>query len=85
MSWSESDSEHFIDGGRYFVPEREAQIETICAAIPPLVDAGHIVELCCGEGLLTRALLERFPAATVLALDGSRTMLDSARGAGAAT
>ena len=79
MSWSEGDSEHFIDEGRYFVPERETQIETICAAIPPLEGAGHIVELCCGEGLLTRALLERFPAATVLALDGSQTMLDSAR------
>ncbi len=85
MSWSESDSEHFIDEGRYFVPERETQIETICTAIPPLEGAGHIVELCCGEGLLTRALLERFPAATVLALDGSQTMLDSARGAGTAT
>jgi tRNA (cmo5U34)-methyltransferase len=79
MSWTEADSELFIDEGRYFVPERETQIETICAAIPPLEGPGHIVELCCGEGLLTRALLERFPEASVLALDGSQTMLDSAR------
>jgi hypothetical protein len=46
MSWTEDDSAHFIDEGKYFVPEREAQIATICAAIPPLAGAGHIVELC---------------------------------------
>ncbi len=55
MSWTEDDSAHFIDEGKYFVPERAAQIATNCAAIPPLAGAGHIVELCSGEGLLTRA------------------------------
>jgi tRNA (cmo5U34)-methyltransferase len=77
MTWSESDSELFIDQGRYFVPERERQIETICDLIPALVGPGHIMELCCGEGLLTWALLERFPSATVYALDGSPKMLQS--------
>lgn len=79
MSWSEADSQLFIDEGRYFVPERETQIETICAAIPPLGGPGLILELCCGEGLLSRALLERFPGATVRAYDGSPKMLESAR------
>jgi tRNA (cmo5U34)-methyltransferase len=77
MIWSESDSELFIDQGRYFVPERELQIQTICDLIPALVGPGHIMELCCGEGLLTRALLDRFPSATVHALDGSPKMLQS--------
>jgi tRNA (cmo5U34)-methyltransferase len=79
MSWSEDDSQLFIDEGAYFVPEREAQIATICAAVPPLDGPGHLVELCCGEGLLSRALLERFPAATVHAFDGSPRMLEAAR------
>lgn len=79
MTWTEDDSELFIDEGRYFVPEREAQIATICAAIPPLSGAGHIVELCSGEGLLTRALLERFPEARLHALDGSPKMLEATR------
>jgi len=48
MSWSEDDSAHFIDEGKYFVPEREAQIATICAAIPPLAGAGHRREGPCG-------------------------------------
>lgn len=84
MSWTEDDSELFIDEGAYFVPEREAQIATICAAIPPMDGEGHLIELCCGEGLLTRALLERFPRATVHAFDGSPKMLESTRRAAGA-
>jgi len=79
MSWSEDDSRLFVDEGAYFVPEREAQMATICAAVPPLDGPGHLIELCCGEGLLSRALLERFPAATVHAFDGSPRMLEAAR------
>ena len=70
---------HFIDEGKYFVPEREAQLATICAAIPPLAGAGHIVELCSGEGILTRALLERFAEARLHAFDGSPKMLEATR------
>jgi tRNA (cmo5U34)-methyltransferase len=77
MTWSESDSQLFLDQGRTFVPERELQIETICDLIPALEGPGHIMELCCGEGLLTRALLDHFPSATVHALDGSPKMLES--------
>ena len=69
--WSEADSENFIDYGRYYVPEREQQIETICSLIPDTPPPSHVVELCCGEGLLSHALLERLPNATVHAFDGS--------------
>ena len=79
MTWSEADSAHFIDEGKYFVPERELQIEIICDLIPPADDAALLVELCSGQGLLTRALLETFPRARVLAFDGSPTMLASTR------
>lgn len=83
-TWSETDSDAFIEYGRYFVPERETQIETICDVIPPAEGAIHLVELCCGEGLLSHALLERFPAATVHAFDGSPAMLQRARETNAA-
>ena len=74
-SWSEEDSETFIDFGRYYVPEREQQIETICGLIPDVPPPSHVVELCCGEGLLSHALLDRLPNATVHAYDGSPKML----------
>ncbi len=77
--WDEQSSKLFMDFGRYFVPEREQQIQIICDLIPPLDDAFHILELCSGEGLLAGALLERFPQATVHAFDGSVEMLQESK------
>lgn len=76
--WDEASSQTFIDFGRYFVPERETQMQTICDLVPASSDPFHMLELCCGEGLLSAALLERFPQATVHGYDGSVTMLDRA-------
>jgi tRNA (cmo5U34)-methyltransferase len=76
--WDEHDSHDFIDLGRFFVPGREEQIAAVLDMIPDPGD-GLLVDLCCGEGLLSRALLERFPRARVLAMDLSPAMLEQAR------
>ena len=76
--WDETDSRQFLALGRFFVPEREEQIATIAAVIPEPGD-GLLVDLSCGEGLLSLALLERFPRARVLGLDLSPAMLEQAR------
>jgi SAM-dependent methyltransferase len=73
--WDEESSQRFIDYGRYFVPERELQIRTICDLIPPCAGPFHVLELCSGEGLLAGALLERFPGCIVHGFDGSAAML----------
>jgi tRNA (cmo5U34)-methyltransferase len=78
-NWSEQASQIFIDYGRYFVPDRELQIEAFCDLIPARTQPFNILELCCGEGLLAGALLERFSACTVYGFDGSPAMLDRAR------
>jgi len=75
--WSEDDSQHFIDYGAYFVPEREVQIDTIVSVIPEPQGPCHMVELCSGEGLLAEALAARFKDATIHAYDGSEAMLAS--------
>ncbi len=77
--WDESSSQKFIDYGRYFVPDRERQLKTIVDLVPLLDQPGTIFELCCGEGLLAEALLERFPACTVYGFDGSPEMLQQAQ------
>lgn len=77
-AWEETDSREFLALGRFFVPEREEQIATIAAMIPDPGD-GLLVDLCCGEGLISRALLERFPRARVVAMDLSPAMLEQAR------
>ena len=78
--WDEHDSHDFIDLGRFFVPDREEQVAAVLDMVPDPGD-GLLVDLCCGEGLLSRALLERFPRARVLAMDLSSAMLEHARAA----
>jgi ubiquinone/menaquinone biosynthesis C-methylase UbiE len=79
--WQEADSETFVEYGSYFIPEREVQTDVICSLIPPVSGEGRMLDLCCGEGVLTYALLERFPNSHVFGYDGSQTMLDTARAA----
>ncbi|HTG33236.1 MAG TPA: methyltransferase domain-containing protein [Thermoanaerobaculia bacterium] len=76
--WDEHDSHDFIDLGRFFVPDREEQVAAVLDMVPDPGD-GLLVDLCCGEGLLSRALLERFPRARVLAMDLSPAMLEHTR------
>lgn len=78
-SWQESDSQEFLDYGRYFVPQREYQLQTIADLIPPPNNAAHILELSCGEGLLAETLLNRFPTITLHGYDLSPTMLQQAQ------
>jgi tRNA (cmo5U34)-methyltransferase len=77
--WQEEDSQTFIDYGRYFIPERETQIDIICSLIPAAPGQQHILDLCCGEGVLAGALLEHLPEYHVYGLDGSPTMLERAQ------
>src|ERR1700704_3167018 len=81
--WDEADSREFIDSGRLFVPDREEQIATVLDLIPEIPEPGEglLVDLCCGAGPLTAALLERFPRARVVAMDLSPTMLEHVRSA----
>ena len=78
-TWNEDNSQTFLDYGRYFVPDREHQIATICQLIPLRQHPFNVLELCCGEGALAAALLERFPTCTVYGFDGSRDMLQQAQ------
>jgi tRNA (cmo5U34)-methyltransferase len=78
-AWDEDNSRTFLDYGRYFVPERDRQLRIIADLIPPPPAGATLVELCSGEGLLSRALLERFRDCRVLALDGSSEMRNSTR------
>jgi tRNA (cmo5U34)-methyltransferase len=78
-SWDENLSQLFVDYGRYFVPERERQIEMIVELLAPVDPAATLVEICCGEGLLAQAVLERFPGCSLIGLDGSPEMLRRAQ------
>jgi tRNA (cmo5U34)-methyltransferase len=73
-SWSEEDSAHFLDRGRFYVPQRERQAAMVAALVPRLAAATTVVDLCCGEGPLAAAVLATQPEARVVGLDGSPAM-----------
>jgi tRNA (cmo5U34)-methyltransferase len=77
--WNEENSSTFIDFGRYFVPEREIQLDILCRLVPDQPEPITFVELCCGEGLLAEALLQRFPSAQYIGFDGASIMLEKAK------
>jgi tRNA (cmo5U34)-methyltransferase len=73
--WTEEDSAAFRALARIAVPRRSEMLRTVVDAVPFARSARFkIVELGSGEGLLADALLTAFPAATLIALDGSASM-----------
>src|SRR5947209_19864693 len=76
IAWREADSQRFIELGQIYTPARDEIRETILDLIPAEQDEPFLaVELGVGGGWLSEAILERFPAARVMGLDGSPTML----------
>ena len=78
--WTEGDSRLFLENGVQYIPSRRAMVEALRDLIP--ADGGrprHVVELGAGGGTLAKAVLDRFPACSYTALDGSDTMLERLR------
>jgi tRNA (cmo5U34)-methyltransferase len=77
--WTEEDSSRFRDLGAVAVPRRREMMGAIVSLAPfDATDRFRIVELGAGDGLLSHELLQAFPNATILALDGSPSMRDAA-------
>lgn len=74
--WTESDSQKFLQFSEIITPSRPEQMALLADLVPAEPDeAFQLVELGCGGGELAAFLLERFPRARYLGLDGSQTML----------
>jgi tRNA (cmo5U34)-methyltransferase len=77
QAWSLSDTEVFVKYGNACVPRRAEQISVVCDLLRD-IPVRRVLDLCCGEGLLSREYLRRYPDARVVTLDGSAEMLDQA-------
>jgi tRNA (cmo5U34)-methyltransferase len=74
-AWTPSDTELFANYGDAFVPRRAEQISTVCDLLGD-IPLPHVLDLCCGEGLLSEEYLRRSGRdARVTLLDGSADML----------
>jgi tRNA (cmo5U34)-methyltransferase len=77
--WTEKDSAVFRDLASIAVPCRTEMLAAVLASIPyGAAEAFRVVDLGAGEGRLDAALLDSFPQATLLALDGSESMREVA-------
>lgn len=78
QEWNEQDTQDFLKYGKFFVPNREHQFQTIKTVIDSIPDGNYIVDICCGEGHLCEYLLENFEHVKILAIDGDEQMLKMA-------
>ena len=73
--WSEEDSSTYRQIAAIAVPRQDEMLATLVSAAPfSAEDAFRIVDIGAGDGRLADVLLECFPRATLLALDGSESM-----------
>ncbi|MBN1318123.1 MAG: class I SAM-dependent methyltransferase [Anaerolineales bacterium] len=76
--WTEETSRIFIDYGRFFIPQRDRQFRIVTDLLSNLEGSCNILELCCGDGLLAKVILETYSTFNVYGLDGSPEMLKRA-------
>ncbi len=80
--WSEQESEQFVQFSDIVFPHRAEQNAILTSVIPARTDEEFVaVDLGCGEGPLSRAILQRYPRSRVIGLDGSPLMLQRATAA----
>ena len=76
QAWSETDSADFAALGEIFTPGRDEIARVLVAHVPAEPDEAFLaVEIGCGTGWLSEAVVTTFPRARVRALDGSPEML----------
>jgi tRNA (cmo5U34)-methyltransferase len=79
-SWSESDSRLYQKLAPVAVPARVEQLAALLSLLPfDPAEPFQAVELGCGEGILSFALLDCFSRAALITLDGSEAMRAQAR------
>jgi tRNA (cmo5U34)-methyltransferase len=77
--WNEASSNEFIELGEVITPSRQEQVDVVASLVPAdEFETFSIVDLACGVGALSEAVLCRFPSSRTLALDGSPVMLERA-------
>src|ERR1700727_3669740 len=65
-----------------YVPEREARFSVMFDVLDELLPESFVaLDLACGPGSISQRLLDRFPAATAIAVDIDPVMLAIGRGA----
>lgn len=79
LTWTENESSAFIEGGNIFVPDRARQYQRICSLLPNTSTAVNVLDICCGEGLLSFEIAKKSPFYEMRCYDGSPVMLENTK------
>ena len=77
--WEEDESKIFSDYGEIYVPYRELQSQIFLQLLSSVTNLEQVVELGCGEGLLSEKILKQFPEVKVTGMDLSPFMLEKTK------
>ena len=79
--WGEQDRvDSFVEKSELIIPKRYEQLNTLVDLFPWSSDkAIRVLDLGAGYGAVTETILNRYPHATVVWIDGSQAMLEHAR------
>jgi class 3 adenylate cyclase/trans-aconitate methyltransferase len=73
--WTEDESQQYLELSAVAIPARDEQIATIVALLPFEAQSHFdVLDLGAGEGALSFAILNSYPNASLIALDGSESM-----------
>jgi tRNA (cmo5U34)-methyltransferase len=77
--WNENTSDSFINYGNIFVPDRARQYQRICNLLPKFSTDVNVLDICCGEGLLSFEIAKKSSFYNMYCYDGSPVMLENAK------
>ena len=76
QEWNDTEAQSFVDMADIVIPERRIQFQIIADLVPFGQDETFwFIDIGCGDGLLSKAILDRFPKAFAYASDAADEML----------
>jgi|GEM_PF-1508051 len=79
MAWDENDIEIFLSYGNVFVPDRVRLNQRICSLLPNASSPITILDICCGDGLLSYEIAKKSSFYEVYCYDATPAMLENAK------
>ena len=76
QAWNDQQADKFVTMADVVIPERMTQLAIVVDLLPfSPADTFRFIDIGCGQGLLSQAILTQFPRAICYATDGSASMI----------
>jgi len=79
MVWGEEDINIFLSHGNVFIPDRARLMQRICKLLPDTPSPIKILDICCGDGLLSYEIAKKSHHYEMYCYDATPAMLENAK------